>query len=50
MPEEATFELNKIEETKQKLHRDDLIYKRDDKKKAKAFDFQKFKTIKSYGR
>ena len=33
-----------------KLDRNDLIYKTGNKKKDKTFDFQKFKTIRSFGR
>ena len=33
-----------------KLDRNDLIYKIGNKKKDKAYDFQKFKTIRSFGR
>ena len=32
------------------MNRDDLIYKRGNKKKSKIYDFQKFKTIRSFGR
>ena len=40
------YELNKIIEIKQKIYRDDLIYKTGDNKKDKIYEFQKFKTIK----
>ena len=33
-----------------KMNRDDLIYKRGNKKKIKIYDFQKFKTIRSFER
>ena len=33
-----------------KMNRDDLIYKRGNKKKSKIYDFQKFKTIRSFER
>ena len=48
--EEATFELNKIVEMKNKLNRDDLIHKTGNKKKDKTYVFQKFKTIRSFER
>ena len=32
------------------MNRDYLIYKRGNKKKSKIYDFQKFKTIRSFGR
>ena len=32
------------------MNRDDLIYKRGNKKKSKIYDFQKFKTIRSFER
>ena len=48
--EEATYELNEIVEMKNKINRDDLIYKTGNKKNDKAYDFQKFKTIRSFGR
>ena len=48
--EEATFELNKIVEMENKLNRNYLIYKTGNKKKDKIYDFQKFKTIRSFGR
>ena len=50
LKEEATFKLNKIPEIENKLKRDDLIYKTDNKKEDKTYDFQKFKTIRSFGR
>ena len=34
----------------QKISRDDLIYETDNKKKDKTYNFQKFKTIRSFGR
>ena len=48
--EEATHELNKIVEMENKLNRNDLIYKTSNKKKDKTYDFQKSKTIPSFGR
>ena len=36
--------------SKIKIDRDDLIYKTGNNKKKKTFDFQKFKTIKSFAR
>ena len=47
---EATYESNKIVEMENKLYRDNLIYKTGNKKKDKTYDFQKFKTIRSFGR
>ena len=47
---EARHELNKIKETEQEINRDDLIYRTDIKNKDKTYDFQKFKTIRSFGR
>ena len=37
-------------EIKNKLNRDDLIYKTGNKKKDKIYYFQKFKTIRSFER
>ena len=34
----------------QKLNRGDLIYKTGNKRRDKTYDFQKFKTIQSFGR
>ena len=48
--EEATYELNKIVEMENKLNRNYLTYKTGNKKKDKTYDFQKFKTIRSFGR
>ena len=48
--EEATYELNEIVEMENKLNRDDLIDKTGNKKKDQTYDFQKFKTIRSFGR
>ena len=42
--------MNKIVEIKNKLNRDDLIYKTGNKKKDKIYYFQKFKTIRSFER
>ena len=46
LKKEATYELNKIVERKKKLNRDDLFYK----KGNETYDFQKFKTIRFFGR
>ena len=46
----AAYELNKIAEIENKLNRDDLINKIGNIKKDKTYDFQKFKTIRSFGR
>ena len=48
--EEATYELKKIVEMENKLDRNGFIYKTDNKKKNKTYDFQKFQTIRSFGR
>ena len=40
----------KIVEIENKLHRDNLIYKTGNKKKDETNDFQKFETIRSFGR
>ena len=45
--EEATYELNKVVETENKLNKDDLIYKTGNKRKD---DLQKFETARSFGR
>ena len=37
-------------EIEQKLNRGDLIYKTGNKRRDKTYDFQKFKTIQSFGR
>ena len=47
--EEVTYELNEIVEMENRLNRDNLIYKTGNKKKSKTYDFQKFKTIRSFG-
>ena len=39
----------KIKKMEQKINRDDLIYKTDNKRKSKICDFQTFKTIRSVG-
>ena len=39
LTEEVRYELNIILEIEQKFNRDDLIYKTDDKKKDKTYDF-----------
>ena len=46
----ATCELNKSVKMKNKQNRDDLIYKTGNKKKNKSYYFQKFKTIRSFGK
>ena len=46
----AAYELNKIAEIENKLNRDDLINKIGNIKRDKTYDFQKFKTIRSFGR
>ena len=48
--EETTYELNQIVEIENKLDIDNLIYKTGNKKKDKTYDFQKFRTIRSFGR
>ena len=48
--EGATYELNKSVKMKNKQNRDNLIYKTGNKKKNKSYDFQKCKTIRSFGR
>ena len=48
--EEATYELNKNAEMENELNRDNLIYKTVNKRKDKRNAFQKFKTIRSFGR
>ena len=50
LTEEAIYWLNKIKEIEVKINRYDLIYKTGDKERDKTYDFQKFKTIKSFGR
>ena len=40
----------KIANIGQKINRDNLIYKTGNKKKDKIYDFQRFKTIRSFGR
>ena len=46
--EEATPELNKILEMENKLKRNNLINKTENKKKDKIFDLKMFKTIRSF--
>ena len=48
--DEAKYELNIIVERENKLNRDGLIYKAGNKEKDKTNDFQKLKTIISFGR
>ena len=48
--EEAKYEVNKDVEMENKLDRNDLIYKTGTKTKDKKYDFEKFKTITSFGR
>ena len=50
LSEETISEVNKIKEIEQKINGNDLIYKTGNKKKEKKYDFQKFKTIRSFGR
>ena len=50
LSEEAIYKSNKIIEMQQKISRDDLIYETDNKKKDKTYNFQKLKTIRSFGR
>ena len=50
LSEETISEVNKIKEIEQKINGNDLIYKTGNKKKGKKYDFQKFKTIRSFGR
>ena len=47
--EEATYELNKIEEMENKLNIANLIYKAGNKKNYKTYDFQKFKKLRFFG-
>ena len=42
--------MNKTVEMENNLKRDDLIYKTDNKKMNQIYDFQKFKTIRSFGK
>ena len=46
--EEATPELNKILEMENKLNRNNLINKTENKKKDKIFGLKMFKTIRSF--
>ena len=48
--QEATYELNKIVDMENKRNRDNLIYKTGNKKMDETYDFQKFKTIRTFGR
>ena len=50
LSEKTISEVNKIKEIEQKINGNDLIYKTGNKKKGKKYDFQKFKTIRSFGR
>ena len=45
-----SYILSKIKEIEVKINRYDLIYKTGDKERDKTYNFQKFKTIKSFGR
>ena len=42
--------MNKIVEIEKKVNRDYLIYKTGNEKNDKTYDFQNFKTIRSFGR
>ena len=46
----ARDEIEKIKKIEQQTNRDDLIYKTGNEKNSKAYDFQKFKQIRSFGR
>ena len=48
--EEATYELNKIVKVENKFDRNNLIYKTGNKKSDKTYEFQKYKTIRSFER
>ena len=49
--EEATYELKKKNaEMESKLDSNDLIYKTGNKEKDKRYNFQKLKTIRSFGK
>ena len=50
LTEEATSVLNEIVKIGYKLNRDDLIYETGNRKNDKKYDFQKFKTIRAFGR
>ena len=47
---EAKDEFEKIKKIERETNRDDLIYKTGNKRKSKTCDFQKFKTMRSFGR
>ena len=40
----------KIKTIKWEINKDNIIYKTGNKKKNKTYEFQKFKTIRSFGR
>ena len=42
--------MNKIVKIEKKVNRDYLIYKTGNEKNDKTYDFQNFKTIRSFGR
>ena len=48
LPAEARGELNKIKKIEQQINRDDLNCKTGNKKKSKTYNFQQFKTIRSF--
>ena len=48
--EKASYKLNKIVEIKNRLNGNNLIYITSNKKNDKAYDFQKYKIIRSFGR
>ena len=50
LSKEAIYELKKNKKIEQKINRDDLIYKTANKYRDKAYDFQKLKTITSFGK
>ena len=47
---EAWGDIENSIKREQEISRDDLSYKTGNKKKSKAYDFQKLKTIRSFGR
>ena len=50
LPIGAKGELENIKKVEREINRDDLIYIKDKKKNSKTCDFNKFETIRSFGR
>ena len=50
LSEKAVYEFNEIKEIEPEINRDDLVHKTGNKKRDKAYGFQKLKTKRFFGR